>query len=235
MPDLRTRILDAALTCFLEQGIEQTTVARIRAVSGVSNGALFHHFPTKEAIADALYVAAMTDFQRGHWALLERRPRSLRSALRATVRHQLEWTEANPERARFLYLRGHIDWQSPAGAELAERNRELGDAYRAWLEPWADELRPASMLVLTAIVTGPAHAIAQRWLAGQVAAPLRSFADELGDAAHAALAVAPPARRRTPARAVPAAGRIQVQLLDADGTVIAVGEGTADLSAPETG
>src|SRR5438309_7668290 len=53
---VRTRILDSALSCFIEFGYDQTTIARIRERSQVTNGALFHHFPSKEAIADALYV-----------------------------------------------------------------------------------------------------------------------------------------------------------------------------------
>src|SRR5205085_6837686 len=64
---VRTRILDSALECFTEVGYEQTTIARIRQRSDVTNGALFHHFPNKEAIADALYVEAIGSFQEGLW------------------------------------------------------------------------------------------------------------------------------------------------------------------------
>src|ERR1700757_3689981 len=91
--DTRTRILDAALACFLEVGYEQTTIARIRGRSGVSNGTLFHRFPTKEAIADALYVESIASFQQGLWRLLAQRPRSLRAAVRGTIAHQIEWIE----------------------------------------------------------------------------------------------------------------------------------------------
>src|SRR5947209_17537147 len=105
---VRTRILDSALACFIESGYEQTTIARIRERSDVTNGALFHHFPSKEAIADALYAEALTSFQEGLWELLRRRPRSVRSAVRGVVAHQLTWTEANQDRARFLYMRGHV-------------------------------------------------------------------------------------------------------------------------------
>src|SRR5271167_4230673 len=106
----RARILDTALACFLGAGYEQTTIAQIRQRSGVSNGALFHHFPTKEAIADAVYVEAIASFQQGLWELLRRRPRSLRAAVRETISHQLRWIEENEDRARFLYMRGHLDW-----------------------------------------------------------------------------------------------------------------------------
>src|SRR5258708_34954273 len=168
--DTRGAVLEAALGCFTELGYEQTTIAVIRQRSGVSNGALFHHFHTKEAIADALYVEAMASFQEGLWELLRRRPRSLRAAVRGTIAHQLRWIEEHEERARFLYTRGHLDWDSPAGAELVALNRNLAGAYRDWMAPLveAGEIRQMSMLMLSAVVNSPAHPIARRWLAGHL-------------------------------------------------------------------
>ena len=234
--DTRTRILDAALACFIESGYEQTTIARIRERSGVSNGALFHHFPTKEAIADALYVAAMASFQEGLWKLLRRRPRSLRGAVRGTISHQLHWIEANEDRARFLYMRGHLDWDSPAGAQLQELNRNLAEAYRDRVAALV-ESRPDPSDVdadATAIVTGPVHAIARRWLAGQLGSPLHAYLDELVDAACAALSGAPASSRRQP-RSLARHGRIRLELVSDDGSVIADGEATAELRPPHEG
>src|SRR5262249_20764298 len=59
----RDRVLQSALDCFTELGYDRTTITRIRQRSGVSNGALFHHFPNKEAIAEALYLEAMRSVQ----------------------------------------------------------------------------------------------------------------------------------------------------------------------------
>ena len=198
--DTRSRILEAALGCFIESGYEQSTITLIRERSGVSNGALFHHFPTKEAIADALYVDAMASFQEGLWALLRRRPRSLRAALTGTISHQLSWIEDNEDRARFLYMRGHLEWDSPAGAQLQELNRNLAQAYGEWMAPLVErgQIRPMSMILLTAIVTGPVHAIARRWLAGQLHSPLTAYLDELADAAFAALSGTPASSGRCP-------------------------------------
>jgi AcrR family transcriptional regulator len=229
--DTRGAVLEAALGCFTELGYEQTTIAVIRQRSGVSNGALFHHFHTKEAIADALYVEAMASFQEGLWELLRRRPRSLRAAVRGTISHQLQWIEQQRDRARFLYMRGHLDWDSPSGAELVELNRNLAGAYRDWMAPLveAGEIRPMSMLTLTAIVTGPSHAIARRWLAGHVGSPLHAYLPELVDAACAALSGTPASLKR---RAHPLArhGRVRLQLLADDDSVIADGEGTLELA-----
>ena len=231
-PDVRRRVLDAALPCFLDDGLERTTVAAIRARAGVSNGALFHHFASKEAIADALFVEAMASFQEGLWALLGQKPRTLRAAVRGAITHQLTWIEEHPDLARFLYLRGQVSWDAPAGAEVARLNRDLAAALRAWMAPLIESgaARPLSTLLITAIVTAPGHAVAQRWLAGQLedgATPLR-YADDLIDAAVAGLSGTPSRARR--AAPVPASSRVVVELLDADGTVLSRGETTTPLS-----
>ncbi|HTA32822.1 MAG TPA: TetR/AcrR family transcriptional regulator [Solirubrobacteraceae bacterium] len=229
-PDTRSRILEAALVCFIESGYEQTTIARIRERSGASNGALFHHFASKEAIADALHVDAIVSFQQGLWELLRRKPRSLRAAVRGSISHQLQWIEENEDRARFLYMRGHLDWDSPAGAQLVELNRNLAQAYRDWMAPLLDsgEVRPMSMLMITAIVTGPVHAIARRWLAGHLGSPLHAYLDELADAAYAALTGTPASSRGRP-RSLARHGRIRLELVSDDGSVVADGEATAEL------
>ncbi len=227
--DTRRRILDAALACFVDDGYEQTTIARIRQRSGTSNGALFHHFPSKEAIAGALYVAAITSFQQGLWELLGREPHSLRDAVRGTIAHQLRWTEEHADLAQFVYLRGHLGRESPAGAEVEALDRELAEEFLRWVAPLAGrgEIRPTSMLVISAIVSGPAHAIARRWLAGQLASPLAAFVDELADAACAGLRGTEV--RARPERRVPACGRVTLELVSDDGSIVAHGQATAHL------
>jgi len=93
----------------------------------------------------------------------------------------------------------------------------------------AGEIRQMSMLMVSAVVNGPAHAIARRWLAGHVSAPLHSYLDELTDAACAALSGTPVSARRRPA---PPSyrGRIQMELLAEDGQIVANGETTAELT-----
>lgn len=257
--DTRRRVLDVALACFLADGYEQTTIAEIRKRSGVSNGALFHHFPTKEAIADALYVQAIASFQAGLWDLVSCRPASLRAAVHGAIAHQLTWTEQNPDLARFVYARGHLDWNTAAGAELAALNRDLAAAFREWMAPLvrSGEVRRGPMLLISAVVSGPAHAIAQRWLAGQLDRPLTGFVDDLTDAACAGLRATPAdgiaasgtaagntaagntaagaapadgAAAGEPARPVPARSRVTLELLADDGSVLARGQASAQLS-----
>jgi AcrR family transcriptional regulator len=228
--EIRERILQAALDCYTELGYDRTTVSLIRKRSGVSNGALFHHFPNKEAIAAALYLDAMRSVQEGYWALLKERPASLRDAVAGIIGKLLSWIESNERWARFLYAQGHIDWSTDAAGELRSLNRDLARAYRQWLGPFiADgQVRDLPMVVMVAVVTGPAHAIAQRWLAGQIGGSLVDYADDLIDAAVAGLSECP-TPRRTRKRRQPVEGRVRLQLLADDGSVVAEGEGVAEL------
>ena len=232
--DTREKILQSALRSFLADGYEQTTVARIREGSGVSNGALFHHFASKEAVAEALFVKGIASFQEGLWELLAQHPRTLRAAIRGTIEHQLRWVEAHTDLARFVYARGHLDWSSPGGAEVAELNEAIGAAFEEWLEPLRarGEIRVGSMLMVSAIVNGPAHAIARRWLAGHLDAPPIDHARELADAAWAGLSGKPVTDHApTVARRAPEHGRLTVELLDERGDVSARGHAVTELVA----
>lgn len=48
--ETRERILIAAEECFAQNGYDATGVAEICKRAGVSKGAFFHHFPTKQAV-----------------------------------------------------------------------------------------------------------------------------------------------------------------------------------------
>lgn len=54
----RDRLIEAALGAIRTQGYEATTVDKLCATAGVTKGAFFHHFKSKEALAHATI---------GHW------------------------------------------------------------------------------------------------------------------------------------------------------------------------
>lgn len=46
----RGKIVEAAITCFVEQGIHQTSIRDIAERAGVSQGNMYNHFASKEAL-----------------------------------------------------------------------------------------------------------------------------------------------------------------------------------------
>ena len=54
MAERRNQILDAAVTTFSRNGFHQTTIEDIRVESGLSRGAIYHYFKSKEDIIDGI-------------------------------------------------------------------------------------------------------------------------------------------------------------------------------------
>jgi AcrR family transcriptional regulator len=57
----RAEILDAALKVFARRGLEATKITDIAEQAGVSHGLLYHYFPTKEAVFEAIIERSVSD------------------------------------------------------------------------------------------------------------------------------------------------------------------------------
>ncbi|MFG2570105.1 ScbR family autoregulator-binding transcription factor [Streptomyces sp. NPDC048567] len=56
----RRRLVDAAAELFTRSGYASATLGQIAAAAGVTKGALYFHFPSKEALADAVALHCRT-------------------------------------------------------------------------------------------------------------------------------------------------------------------------------
>jgi TetR/AcrR family transcriptional repressor of uid operon len=63
--DRRTRILDAAKTCFARDGFHATSMQRICAAAGMSAGNLYRYFPSKDALIEGMSERDMADVAQG--------------------------------------------------------------------------------------------------------------------------------------------------------------------------
>ena len=70
--ETRTAILDAAQICFAQNGFDATRVAEICQTAGLSKGAFYHHFPSKQAVYLELLNQWLEDFERGLETLREK-------------------------------------------------------------------------------------------------------------------------------------------------------------------
>jgi len=59
--ETRTKILDAARRLFGDRGFGQATIEDIAGAAGVSNGALYHHFASKEELFKAILTDHISD------------------------------------------------------------------------------------------------------------------------------------------------------------------------------
>jgi AcrR family transcriptional regulator len=217
--DPKQLILDAALSTFASLGFEHATTGHILTRAGISNGALFHHFPTKDAIAEALYVRGIASYQEGLVQALGRTggAENALGTIRAAVHHHLAWVEANRDLAHFMYERGRPDWQPAHGVAVRRLNRSTALHVRDWIAPLAAAgvVRDLPLAVLAACVVGPAHFVARRWLSGLITARPTSFTDALAEAAWAALAPSKPRRSSAPPQRVSPSALVEAAALEA--------------------
>ncbi len=100
-PDRREEILEAASTLFITYGPSKTTTRQIAQAVGISQPSLYAHFPTKEALSQAMAARA--------FGLLEARMHALPPASPSPVHHLTE------------LIRGYIDFalEEPAAYQIA--------------------------------------------------------------------------------------------------------------------
>jgi AcrR family transcriptional regulator len=118
----REQILDAARGCFAEFGYEGATVVRLEHATGLSRGAIFNYFPSKQelfielAVRDNVRISEL-------W---------VNEGLEAVIR---EIREADPNwLAVYLELVRRVRTDKGFRAHLEERYQEITPANRARLE-----------------------------------------------------------------------------------------------------
>lgn len=71
----RQRILDAAANLFVHYGYDKTTVSDIAREAGVSKGAIYLHFDSKDDLFEGLLLREMTTYSEKWLELIEADPR----------------------------------------------------------------------------------------------------------------------------------------------------------------
>jgi AcrR family transcriptional regulator len=118
----RERLLGAARRLFGQDGFEHTSVEAVLAASGVKRGALYHHFPSKSALFDAVLEKVVAELA-AHASQDARGGADALENLRAGARSWMDMAR-EPEVQR-IYL---LDPQAVVGWA---RWRELDERY--WL------------------------------------------------------------------------------------------------------
>lgn len=85
----RGRILESARALFVADGYDTTTIADVIDAASISKGALYHHFESKQSIAEAVF----TQTSSGAIAAASRRAVEVTDPLEALVHGCLHWLD----------------------------------------------------------------------------------------------------------------------------------------------
>lgn len=186
--ELKRIILLQALSCFLEKGIEATTIEMIRDRAEASVGVIYHHFKNKEGIISALFFVALDDqSQRREEALQQ--ATSLQQGIISIVESYIDWVEQNPDFARFLYAARLNITENNASEELQLRNQQRNQALMAWFQQQQDFaiLQKIPHELLLSLVIGATESYCRAWLSNKVKTSPQQYKSVLAQSAWNAL------------------------------------------------
>jgi AcrR family transcriptional regulator len=96
----------AALRLFVEKGVDGTSIRDVAAAAGVSEGALYRHYESKDALVWALFADSFVAFARRLDAL-QAKARGTRAKLKAMIEGVAAFHDADPLLFRFLLFVQH--------------------------------------------------------------------------------------------------------------------------------
>ncbi len=176
-------VLKAALHCFARLGTDGTTIQDIQREADCSIGSIYHHFGSKEGIAEELFLDGISRFNDGMVRRLKR-CRGAEASVRAVVSYYCDFSTRNRELARYLHSRD-IHFSTEARARLKEIHRSYITAVFTWFAPFveAGEMRVLPVDAYVPLISGPIQEYVRRWLSGQHANAPQSVRELFADAA----------------------------------------------------
>lgn len=163
--DRRQDILNAALACAAEGGVDAVSIDGVRARCGASVGSIYHHFGNRDGIVAALFFDIFHDQSRSVQAHLDA-AKGVEAGVKALVTGYLDWVAAQPERARFLFQTRGAVAAGPRTPDLAEAARRRNQALVTWFEPHRQSgaLRDLPCELMPSLVMGPVQSYCRAWL-----------------------------------------------------------------------
>lgn len=181
---LKRQILLDALSCFLENGIETTSIEMIRSKSDSSVGAIYHHFKNKEGIVATLFFAALDDQAALRDNYLET-TKSLQDVLYAFIHSYVDWVSEQPEFAKFLISARFSVMQGEDQERLIQKNKLRNQKIFNSISDYAEAgfLTSIPHELLLSLVIGSTENYCRAWLSQRVTSNPKVYKDILAKAA----------------------------------------------------
>jgi len=185
---LKRQILLDALVCFLEHGIETTSIEMIRAKSETSVGAIYHHFKNKEGIVAALFFSALDDQTALRDEYLKQ-AKTLQDVVFALIHSYVDWVSEQPEFARFLNSARFNMMKGEEHQQLVQRNKNRNQNIFSLIANF-EEFKTLSLIpneLLLSLVIGSTESYCRAWLSQRVKSDPKVYKDVLAKAAWSSL------------------------------------------------
>ena len=171
----KERIERSALRLFVEQGVTETSIREIASEAGVSQGAMYNHYASKEDLAWALFAENFSEIglelrQRAH------EHETLEGKLRAMIRYVFERFEGDWVLVSYVFLVRHH--------YLKKIDRKLGNPYMVFrgvvtTAMTHGEIPRRDPDVATSLVIGAIIQVIDTKILGNIKARLSSLSDEV--------------------------------------------------------
>ncbi len=182
-PSAKHRLEAAALALFARKGVHETSIRDIAAAAGVSEGALYRHFPGKHEMVAALFAERYAALARSLAALAADGP-DFAARLRAVIQGLCALHDREPDAFNFMLVVQHeqLPRYDNAGGSPVDGLRRLIETGIASGDVTVRDVELATGLVLGIVVQ-----TATLKLYGRITRPLGALAPALADAALRAL------------------------------------------------
>ena len=121
----RDAILDAALECFVTRGFHGTAVPLVAKGAGIAAGTIYHYFPSKEAMVNALYRKWKGEIAR---RVLTAFPQGapVREQFQVMWREMVDFALAHPSAFAFLELHHHRSYLDAESLAMENSLKDFG-------------------------------------------------------------------------------------------------------------
>ena len=179
-PARRIALVEAATAAFAERGLAATTMDEIARAAGMSRGAVYHHFSSREELFAASFEESMENIYTAMDTALEGLGArfGVDEGVQHIVRAYLGWHEREPARG-LIVRKGLLDERLEAhlGASLAAQRRFVAGVL-ARFAPYRESgaLLATSDEVLVALIVGPSRDFIGSWYKLRALDPKRAAA-----------------------------------------------------------
>jgi AcrR family transcriptional regulator len=111
------KVMQAALHLFVKQGIDGTTIQDIAKAAGVSEGALYRHFKSKDELAWHLFTTHLAEFTTQLFSAVLGQP-TAEQRIRAFVSECFQAFEANQDLFTYLILSEHRELKKYPASQM---------------------------------------------------------------------------------------------------------------------